>query len=230
MRQQTRQLVDESWTDLFGIDPDALWSGVTVRPHGRLGGYAGVMVAWRGTGVHVSAPASRSAEIAQSLATQGIRDLQTPEFWSEFARSVGLDVIGPSTHHYLDEDPGMPAAVVRIEPSELARLRAAVTLEEWEESGLAGDAQVWFGCHTDGRLVAAANLTSYADAPRDVGVLVVPDARGRRLVDEVGRAAASYAVSRHGLARWRARTTNRGSIGAAQRLGFEPWCTQLAIR
>jgi RimJ/RimL family protein N-acetyltransferase len=140
---------------------------VTVRPHGRLGDYAGVVVLGD----------------RRILAPPGTRELQAREFWSAFARSVGLAVIGPSTHHYLD-----------------------------------------------GRLVAAANLTSYADAPRDVGVLVVPDARGRRLVDEVGRAAASYAVSRHGFARWRARTTNRGSLGAGQRLGFEPWCTQLAIR
>jgi hypothetical protein len=125
--------------------------------------------------------------------------LQTPEFWSAFARSLGRDVIGPSTHHYLDEDPGTPATVARIEPSELGAMREAVTPDEWEESGFAEDAAVWFGCHADAQFVAAANLTSYA-------------------------------VSVHGFARWRARTTNRGSLGAAQRLGFEPWCTQLAIR
>ena len=230
MRHQSRVFVDESWAELFGIEPHALWSGVTVRPHGTLGDYAGLIVAWRGEGVHVSAPASRSSEIAESLAAQGIRDLQTAELWSAYAPSIGRNVIGPSTHQYLDEDPGMPAAVVRIEASDLHAMRQSVPAHEWEESGFDHDAQVWFGFSTDGHLVAAANLSSYAGSPRDVGVLVVPDARGQRLVDEVGRAAASYAVSRHGLARWRARTTNRASLGAARRLGFEPWCTQLAIR
>lgn len=230
MRHQSRVFVDESWAALFGIEPHALWSGVTVRPHRTLGDYAGLVVAWRGGGVHVSAPASRSSEIAESLAAQGIRDLQTPEFWSECARSIGKEVIGPSTHHYLDEDPGTSAAVVRIEAPDVLPMRRAVSAHEWEESGFDDDAQVWFGFSADGHLVAAANLTSYAEAPRDVGVLVVPDARGHRLVDEVGRTAAAYAVSRHGLARWRARTTNRASLGAARRLGFEPWCTQLAIR
>jgi RimJ/RimL family protein N-acetyltransferase len=203
---------------------------VTVRPHGRLGDYAGLVVAWRGDGVHVSAPASQASGIAESLAAQGIPELQTPEFWSVFARSIDRNVIGPSTHHYLDEDPGMPAGVVRVEASRVQSMRQAVSAHEWEESGFDDDAQVCFGFPADGHLRAAANLTSYAEAPRDVGVLVVPDARGHRLVDEVGRAAASYAVSRHGLARWRARTTNSASIGAARRLGFEPWCTQLAIR
>jgi RimJ/RimL family protein N-acetyltransferase len=230
MRHQSRVLVDESWAELFAIEPHALWSEVTVRPHGTLGDYEGLVVAWRGDGVHVSAPAIRSSAVAESLAAQGIRDLQTPEFWSAYARSIDKDVIGPSTHHYLDEDPGTPAAVVRVEASDVHPMRHAVSALEWEESGFDDDAQLWFGFPVDGHLVAAANLTSYAEAPRDVGVLVVPDARGQRLVDEVGRAAASYAVSRHGLARWRARTTNRASLGAARRLGFEPWCTQLAIR
>ncbi len=230
MRHQSRVFVDESWAELFGIEPHALWSAATVRPHGTLGDYAGLFVAWRGDGVHVSTPASRASEVAESLAAQGIRALQTPEFWSAFARSVDQDVIGPSTHHYLDEDPGTPAAVVRIEASDVLPMRRAVSALEWEESGFADDAQLWFGFSVGGHLVAAANLTSYAEAPRDVGVLVVPDARGQRLVDEVGRAAASDAVSRHGLARWRARTTNLASLRAARRIGFEPWCTQLAIR
>jgi len=161
----------------FALFFRAVWSASTVRPHGRLGDYPGAVVAWRGTGVHVSAPPSQCSEIAESLATRGIRDLQTPEFWSAFARSVDRDLIGPSTHHYLDEDPGVPAAVVRVESTDLLPMRAAVTPDAWLESGFDDDAQAWFG-----------------------------------------------------FARWRARTRNRGSLGAARRLGFELWCTQLAIR
>jgi hypothetical protein len=180
--------------------------------------------------VHVSLPAGSPAEVAESLATQGIPVLQTVDYWTAFARSRGLTVVGPSTHHYLDEDPGMPSTAVRVDASELGGLQGSATADEWEEAGFGDEADVIFGFRVDGAVIAAATLTSYADAPRDVGVLVAPAARGRRLVDEVGRAAASYAVTHHEVARWRGRTTNRGSIGAARRLGFEPWCTQLAIR
>ena len=230
MRPQTREFVDAEWADLFGVPHASVWSGVSVRPHDRLGDYEGFLVAWRGRGAHVSVPAHCPPEVAESLATQGIHDLQSPEFWGTFAESRSLAVMGPSTHHYLDRDPGNSSTVVRIKTADLGPLRRAVTADEWEESGLEHEAEVIFGFLDGSEILAAANLTTYADAPRDVGVLVAPAVRGRRLVDEVGRAAASYAVSRHGLARWRALTTNRGSTGAARRLGFEPWCTQLAIR
>jgi RimJ/RimL family protein N-acetyltransferase len=92
------------------------------------------------------------------------------------------------------------------------------------------DIALAFGAYDDGALVAAATLADFAGAPRHVGVLVAPAARGRRLVDDLGACAASYAIRHHGLARWRARPDNRGSSGAAQRLGFQPWCVQLAIR
>lgn len=157
-------------------------------------------------------------------------DLQDPAYWHDLADRLGLVLIGPSTHHYLDVDPGQSPGVVRVSPAEVAALRAGVSEAEWQESGFADDVALCFGRYDDGLLVAAATLTSFAGNPCDVGVLVAPAARGRRLVDEVGRTAASYAVEHHALARWRARTINRGSLEAALRLGFEPWCTQLAIR
>ena len=199
MRHRTREFVDAQWADLFGIDAPSMWTEASARPHGRLGDYPGFLVAWRGQGVHVSLPAGCPSEIAESLATQGIPVLQTVEYWTAFARSRGLTVVGPSTHHYLDEDPGMPSAVVRVRASELDALRGSATADEWEEGGFGDEADVIFGVRADGDVIAAANLTSYA-------------------------------VTHHEVARWRGRTTNRGSIGAARRLGFEPWCTQLAIR
>jgi hypothetical protein len=46
----------------------------------------------------------------------------------------------------------------------------------------------------------------------------------------VGRHAASFAVREHGFARWGARDSNVASRAASRRLGFERWCSQLAVR
>ncbi|MGH3331060.1 MAG: GNAT family N-acetyltransferase [Nocardioidaceae bacterium] len=78
--------------------------------------------------------------------------------------------------------------------------------------------------------MAAANLTDFLGTAADVGVVVHPAHRGRGLGREVGRAATSYAVAHHGIARWRALVTNAPSREAAARLGFEPYCLQLAVR
>ncbi len=230
MQRQTREYIDGWWSDLFGIGRDLVWRAVTVQPHALLGDYEGFFVAWREDGVHVSLPAGCTTEVARSLVSQDPARLRSKKFWHSFAASLDLGVIGPSIHAYLDVDPGPAPGVNRIRREDTTELRGRVSPEEWQESSFAGEADLFFGWHDDGALLAAANLRPFADSPRDIGVLVAPSARGQRLVDRVGRTAASYAIEHHDVARWCARTTNRGSLGAAHRLGFEPWCTQLAIR
>lgn len=231
VRKQAGVLVDDWWATVFGVSADALWRSVTVRPHGdRLGHYSGIFAAWREGGVHVSLPTSCPGDTVDELTSTAPILLQQEEFWRAFAAARSLRLIGPATHAYLDGDPG-PDPQVRLVPAEaIAVLQPQVSADEWEESGFAEDTLVNFGWYDEGVLLAAANLREFADAPRDIGVLVAPSARGRRLVDRVGRAAASYSVEHHQVARWSARTGNSASLRAAQRLGFEPWCTQLAIR
>lgn len=228
VQRHTKELVDAGWSELFDVDRSDLWRAATLQPHGLLGDYPGVLVAWRGDGVHVSLPGGTEMG---PLVTADVETLQSPVFWTSYAEGLGSTVIGPATHHYLDVDPATDDHAVPIEVVDLKDLRAVVSDEEWWESGCADDdVEVAFGLFENGVLVAAATLSTYADRPCDVGVLVASTHRGRRLVDAVGRAAASYAIRQHGLARWVARNDNRASMRAAARLGFEPRCQQLAVR
>lgn len=86
------------------------------------------------------------------------------------------------------------------------------------------------GLYEDDLLVAAANLNPFHQQPRDIGVLVAPGMRGRGLSEKVAQHAASFAIRRHGFARWGARNSNAASIAASRRLGFAQWCAQLAVR
>ena len=230
VRASTEAYVDDWWTGVFGIERAALWRRITVGPHTKLGDYEGYFVAWRGDGVHVSLPATCPPEVRETLAGLGIATLQTERFWQSFAADHGLAVVGPSSHAYLDDDPGAASDVASLTVAEVASLRPRVHPAEWEESGFADEAELCFGLHEDGLLVAAANLSDFADAPRDIGVLVAPTARGHGFASRVGAAAASYAIKEHGLARWCARTSNHASLASARRLGFVAHCTQLAIR
>ena len=243
MREGTRREVEAFWRDLFGVSEDGLWREVTVaHPHRRLGDYEGWYVAWREHGVHVSAPSSADAEDVASLRDVSPAELQQPEFWQAFARQRSLQVIGPATHHYLDEDPGVPDDVEQVDPVRLTLLRGATSAADWKESGLpeAIDAgavalAVWGSTGEAGRpwvpaLLGGAVLREAAGASRDLGVLVADAARGQGVGLRLGRAAASYAIDWHGWSSWRCRETNAGSLRIAARLGFEPYATQLAIR
>ncbi|QIG42311.1 GNAT family N-acetyltransferase [Nocardioides anomalus] len=236
MDERTQQRVDAWWRALFEVG-DELWSAVTVRhPHSALlGDYEGWYVAWRDAGVHVSAPTSAAADEIASLRDEPALALQDAAFWAAFAHQRGLDVIGPGVHRYLDVDPGVGHGVREASPHELRRLLARVPEADAWESGLDDRLDepgvVAFGADgADGELVGGAVLGELDGAPRNVTLLVAPDARGRGLGTGLGRAAASYAVRHHGYARWRSRDTNVPSSRAAERLGFEPYCTQLAIR
>lgn len=230
VQRQTEDYLDEWWAERFSVARTALWRSFTTMPHGTLGDYPGYFVAWRGDGVHVSLPTTADPDAVNALGQQAIATLQEPSFWRGFAESIGLSLIGPSTHAYLDRDPGTDARVEPVDASVLASLEERVPEEDWRESGFADAPPLAFGLHEDGVLVAASNLHLFGDRPRDVGVLVAPEGRGRGLAAVVARRAASHAVREHGLARWGARNTNVASLATARRLGFEPWCTQLAIR
>jgi GNAT superfamily N-acetyltransferase len=243
MREHTRDEVEAFWRDLFGVTDEQLWRQVTVsHPHGGLGDYAGWYVAWRDHGVHVSAPSSADAADVASLAATSPVELQDPGFWRVFARERSLRVVGPATHHHLDEDPGVPEDVEQVDPVRLTLLRDRTSADDWEESGIpraldeGGEALAVWGATGDAArpwvpaLLGGAVLTDTAGANRDVGLLVADDARMRGVGLRLGQAAASYAISWHGWARWTCRTTNEPSLRTAARLGFEPYATQLALR
>ncbi len=232
MQDLTRRQVEQWWRDVFDTH-DALWSTVTVRhPHGLLDDYAGWYVAWRDTGVHVSAPSSADADEVASLSQESAITLQATEFWQAFANQRGFELRGPSTHFYLDVDAGPSAGVVELSADEVELLRATMPPDEWDEGGMAGRSSppLSFGVVEDGRPVACAVLNEWRDVPSDLGVVVDPSRRGQGLATTVGGHAASYAVREHGIARWRAATTNVPSTRAARRLGFEGYATQLAVR
>ncbi len=230
MRAATVTCLDDWYATLFDVNTDDLWQRLTTRSHTTLGDTRGYYVVWRGNGVHVSVPRAAGPANTRSLTTESISVMQSADFWHDFAAERGLQVVGPSTHCYLDADPGPVAGVGRVDTGALATLRGVVDDHDWVESGWDAGPTTTFGRYNGGTLVAASNLNEFGGQPRDIGVLVAPAWRGRGLSKEVGRHAASHAIRENGFARWGARKGNTASLGAARRLGFEEWCTQLWVR
>ena len=230
MTPETRALVEQWWADVFDVEVDDLWRAGTVHDHALLADYAGWWAGWRDGIAHVSVPADADDRTLAELDACDAGTLSTTAFWESFAAVRALVVVGPSVHSYLDDDPGEDDSVPQLDRTFLGHLRASVDDEEWVESGFADEPSIVFGCFAGGELVAAANLTEFAGRPRDVGLLVRPDHRGRGLGHRVAGAAASYAVRHHGLARWRSTAGNAASRAIARELGFEDYATQLAVR
>jgi hypothetical protein len=159
----TLSALNDYYTDLFGIDEASLWQRATVRTHSRrLQGYEGYYVAWRSDGVHVSTPPSGGSEVTRSLSTETVDTLQNRGFWREFAVERGLQVIGPSTHAYLDRAPGPVGGVTLPQDEGLQLLREAVDESDWAESGWNDQPPHIFGLYEDGLVVAASSRSRVA--------------------------------------------------------------------
>lgn len=238
MEECTHARVEAAWERLLGLPEEQLFAACTVTRHGRLGDYPGVFVVGRNDAVHVTAPDFLLDQVTAAVAARCVDELLSGEWWE---RMLGCtyEVRGPAIHHYLDHpvhadavaSASAPAATLRMAaPDDLAALRAAVGEVEWEEAGFEDEPAVVFAVEVAGEVVAASNLSSFDDMTADLGVLTHPAHRGRGLGARAAAAAADLSVEQNRLARWVARVDNAPSMALARRLGFEPWCRQLAVR
>ena len=141
--------------------------------------------------------------------------------------------LGPSRHSYL----ALAGATFVADPdvrrvaseADVAMLRAAVGDDEWHEGGFGEDVQDHWWVLGDG--LAAGNMTDFAGAPTDVGLVTHPRHRRRGLAERVARHMLAWARDEgHAVARYRALTTNAPSLRVAEKLGFSAFGENVAVR
>ncbi|HVX47260.1 MAG TPA: GNAT family N-acetyltransferase [Mycobacteriales bacterium] len=216
-----RSIVDGYWRDALGWKSST--AGVSVVP--GLPDYQGIYV------LAIEDRACVASPIEVDVATARMRDVMNPEWWSGALDGRVAAVLGPSVHHYLDDTRLLPLSrAVPVERSALEPLRQAVPQNDWNEGGFADEDAEYFGFFEDSELIAASNLTWWRGALSDVGVLTRPGFRGRGVGRQVAAAAARQAISRSGVARYRALETNYPSRAIAERLGFAAYGANLSVR
>jgi hypothetical protein len=234
MSPDTRHDVDRWWSDLFGVPVSMLWrETVTVGMHAGLGDYPGVFVAERHGSVPLSLPDWVTPDQVRLLESQDASALLSRDFWATWRGGDDVVVLGPAVHAFTDSEPDLgdqQPEVVLLTVDDLSTLRAAVTDEDWEESGFAHAEGTVHAVLQDDEVVAAAHLAGFLGGAADVNVLVAPDGRGRGLGRSIGGAATRSAVRQQGIARWRSRVDNAPSRALSAALGFEDYCRQLAVR
>jgi len=68
------------------------------------------------------------------------------------------------------------------------------------------------------------------DPIADIGVLTHPDARGSGAGSRVAGAVCAAILARGLVPQWWSLVSNRGSLGIAARLGFQPWAREEWVR
>ncbi len=219
----TRSRIDGHWSRRFGVPVPGL-APVTVATSGRYDDAA--LVVLLGDHAYVDAPLALVDAVASVALSHGPGELLDPATWAPIAAAP---VLGPADHFWADHGTDLAPAAHPLDPQQLDELRALVPEDEWRESGFDRRPHAAFGVVEDGRLVAASVLTTLWGWPVDVGVLVLPEERGRGLGSMVASAALAAGVGLSGFAAYRVARENVASRAVAARLGLEAYGANLAV-
>jgi RimJ/RimL family protein N-acetyltransferase len=234
-----RSVVDRSWAEFFGVGAAELRAPgvrVVVGAPG-LEGYRGLYLLRLGDGCTVGAPADAADRVRERVAGAAADAIYTRDAAQMLAGHDATLVLGPSRHAYLDAGtfvPPSPTDARRLGPDDaasVAEFRSDIDDAEWNESGFGSeDPDVMWGAFEGGPLSAMGNMTDFAGAPADVGLVTHPSARGRGLGTRLAGAMIADALPSIPVVRYRALETNVASIRVADRLGFVPDGGNIAVR
>jgi GNAT superfamily N-acetyltransferase len=234
----TRERVDAFWSSTLGVTASDLHTpGTRVYPHPpQRELWRGIYVLAFDEAYSVFAPGDLVGGVRRVTADYDGEMLLDAKTWEALLGDHMRSGYGPILHHYLtDAKPLAPIAAAagarRLNPGDanaLSRLRGSVSQAEWTETGFAGQPALLFGIFDGPDLMACANLTPGPDAATDVGIVVLPAARGQGLAMKIVAVAARQAILMHGIARFRALTRSAGTLAVAHRLGFEPYGANMA--
>jgi hypothetical protein len=227
--------VQDLWVNLAGVPTSFPGDGVRVVVTGESRlcppAWAGIVVLAK-SGIATAPDEATARFLRESLTGRPLRSIVEAERWSgEYAV---LDVLGPASLAYLDEQEFRPATriadIAQVPPGhpDLCGLVADVSEDDVAESGIDEITSPVFVVRDGARVVAAAGYRHWPRSVAHLCVLTGTQFRGRGLAGAVASAAVAEALQNHLLPQWRARP--EASRRLARRLGFRELGDQVSIR
>ena len=223
---QTLACAEEFWALRLGCPVAALQrGGLTLLAHPQ----QAVFVVATSAGTVVAAPPELHRRI------EAVADLRALTDWETLralvpgpARTVGAAWIG-----YTREPAGSTRDTQPFDSSAdpaLAKLRAAVTPEEWRHGNLDASEPPIFGCVEDGSVAAACGYQRLLDRVAHLGVVADSARRSRGAGRRAVAAALARALERGLLAQYQTLVANTPARRIAAALGFAHFATTLGAR
>ena len=226
MDPETLAGAEEFWALRLGCPVAALQRpGLTLLVHAQ----EAVFVVATARGTVVTAPLELHRRI------EGVADLRALVDWDALralvpapARTVGAAWLG-----YTRAPAGSTRDTQPFESTDapaLAKLRAAVTPEEWRHGNLDRSEPPIFGCVDEGSVAAACGYERLLDRVAHLGVVADSARRGRGAGRRAVAAALAAALERGLLAQYQTLVANTPARRIADALGFAHFATTLSAR
>lgn len=157
--------------------------------------------------------------------------LSLPEFRRRLAEA-GAALHGADHLFYLPGSPEQGGAVLPADVRQLtehdrevfAQFQVGASPQDLDDAWVELDHWAVFGAFDSRRLVCAASMYPWHRAPiADLGILTLPEYRGRGYGQAVVRAACHFAQARDHAPQYRCQLGNAASVRLAQAAGFRPF-------
>lgn len=225
MDPETRAGAEAFWAERLGCPVAALRSGLTLVAHPQ----EVVFVVATARGTVVAAPLELHGRIERVADLRALTDWETLRALVPApARTVGAAWLG-----YTRAPAGSTRDTQPFESTQdpaLAKLRAAVTAEEWRHGNLDASEPPIFACVEGGSAAAASGYQRLLDRVAHIGVVADTERRGRGAGRRAVAAALARALERGLLAQYQTLVANTPARRIADALGFAHFATTLSAR
>lgn len=169
-----------------------------------------------------------SPEVAERSGIAGADGLSVDDLKSRL-RHAGLTLHEPDYLFYLPDGvdwasdvAGTPRRLTEADRTAFDIFYNAASEQDREDAWVELDHWAVFGCFDDDRLVCAASMTLWADSPMaDLGVLTLPDARGKGFARAVVKAIIGFSRQQGYDPQYRCQLDNNASVGLAKSCGLK---------
>lgn len=232
-----RERIDAYWSAFLGVPAASLREpGIVVTAHAGLGDYRGLWLFVCGRAAVISAPADLRGAAERAFASARSSDLLSREYVVRALGRAAGKTVGPSYQGWLPAGHLRPIAHEEVralassEKTAVAKLRSAVSAEEWEHGGIEVDGPEILAIVDGERVLSLGQLRARAGGASDPCVLTHPAERGRGCAARVVCALVERAIAADRLVLYQTLMANAPAVAIARRLGFEPYATVLAVR
>lgn len=174
--------------------------------------------------------AAVSPDVAERIAAQGVARLSARDL------RVHLDLAGvalhdpdylfylPDTVRQVPDFETSPRLLTEADRAAFDQFHQAASEQDREDAFVELDHWAVVGVFEKGRLVSAASMCLWADSPvADLGVLTLPDARGRGFARAVVQSINAVSKQRGHEPQYRCQLYNHASVALARSCGFVPF-------
>lgn len=235
-----KERIDKYWNNFFGLEDNELTKrGIIITPHNYLDGYNGVWIFQRENQIILSVESKMIDKLRSKIKEKQANETNLfSRSYIEYLFGKDVDrIIGPVYQGYYDDELRSWQISEKVKqinfmdhPDLADELSRTGDDDGWAHSGINSDIDGMYGFFHEGKLESISCYKMLRGDVGFVGIYTNPKFRGKGFSYEVAKRVVKELSERDKLIRYQTLKSNKASIKIANKLGFEEYGNNIAIR